>query len=118
MDPKETIKRGKDDLADTLARAHTIYPDAADPFQEIFKELEAEGIYGESELRESEEIGQGRASVYNLLENGKIEPEEANRLSDMLDARQEAFKLRLAERLADKFGGDAKDYPTDADDEK
>jgi hypothetical protein len=118
MNPKERMKRGKDDLADMLARAHTMHPGAADPFQEIFKELEAEGIYGETELRESEEIGQDRASAYDLLKSGKIDPEEANRLSDVIDARQEAFKLRLAERLADKFGGDAKEYLNDADDEK
>ena len=39
-------------------------------------------------------------------------------LSDLLESRQKAFILRLAERMAEKFSGDAEDYLTDGDEEK
>jgi hypothetical protein len=51
--------------------------------------------------------------VYELLENSKIERERADRLIDVLDAQSRALALRLAEMMADKFGGDVTDYLTD-----
>jgi hypothetical protein len=118
MDLREKIKRGQDDLADLLARAHIRHPGAADPVKQCVKELEAEGIYGETERSESEELSQDYASVYELLKNDKIDPEKALELIDVLDARSEALALRLAERMADEFGGDVKDYLIDRGDEK
>jgi len=100
MDVKEKIKRGKDDLADVLARAHQMYPDAGEPFQEVVEELEAEDLYGEAERAEEEAITQDCESAYELLSE-KIDEEEANCLSDALEARQKAFIRRLAERMRD-----------------
>jgi hypothetical protein len=118
MDLKTKIKRGRDEQQDMLARAHTMVPDATDPLEEIKKMLEAEGIYDESDRAESKEIEQDYASVFKLIEDDKIDTDEALHLVDVLDARTKAFKMKMAEKVADRLDVDVKDFLLPDDDDK
>jgi hypothetical protein len=118
VDLKQKIRRGGDEQQDLLAQAHTMFPDAADPIEEIEKGLEVEGIYDDRDHAESEEIEQDYASVNRLIENEKIGADEALRLLDVLDARTKAFKMKMAEKVADRLDVDVKDVFPHEDDER
>jgi chromosome segregation ATPase len=118
MDLKQKIKRERDEYQDRLAWAHTRHPDAADPVEEIFRELEAAGVYGETEREEAADLQWEYASVHERINSDKIDPEEARRMLNALDVRAREIKMRLAERMADILGVDVKELVPDEDDEK
>jgi hypothetical protein len=118
MDMKQKIKRERDEYQDMLAWAHTRYPNAANPVGEIFRELEAAGVYGETEREEASDLQWEYASVHERINNNKIDSEEARRLLSALDIRAREIKKRLAERMADILGVEVTELVPDEDDEK
>jgi uncharacterized membrane protein YcjF (UPF0283 family) len=118
MDLKQKIKRERDECQDMLAWAHTRNPDAANPVEEILRELEAAGVYGEPEREEASDLQWEYASVHERINTNKIDPEEARRLLGALDVRARKIKMRLAKRMADILGVDVKEPIPDEDDEK
>jgi hypothetical protein len=118
MDLREKIKRERDEYQDLLAWAHAQHPAAADPVKELNKWLEAEGFVDETDRAEAEELSQDYASVHELLEGDRIDPGEANRLLDVLDVRSKARTMRIAERMAERWGVDVKNLIPDEDGEK
>ena len=118
LDPKEKIKRGLDEWRDILAAIGAMYPDAADPFEALVKEISANGVYGETEIAELAEIQQEYASAWKLLgENDSLDPEQTERLLTELARIGDRFRA-LAPRLAEWTGRDVTDYVPDEDDEK
>jgi hypothetical protein len=118
MDLKEKIKRERDELQELLAWAHTMFPDAIDPVEEITQILLAEGIYDEIDRVEARDLKQDYGSINALIEAGKIESDQAQQLLDLLDVRSKALMTRIGERMADTFGTDPNVFITSEDDEE
>jgi hypothetical protein len=118
MDLKEKLKRERDELQELLAWAHTMFPDAMDPVEEITKILVAEGIYDETDRVEAGDLKQDYGSINGLIEAGKIESDQAQQLLDLLDIRSKALMARIGERMAETFGTDPNVFITAEDDEE
>jgi hypothetical protein len=118
MDLKEKLKRERDELQELLAWAHTMFPDAIDPVEEITQILVAEGIYDEVDRVAARDLKQDYGSINGLIEAGKIESDQAQQLLDMLDVRSKALMTRIGERMADTFGTDPAVFITAEDDEE
>ena len=118
MDPKEKIKRGLDEWRDILAAIGAMYPDAADPFEALVKEISVNGVYGKTEIAELAEIQQEYVSAWKLLgQNDGLDPEQTERLLTELARIGDRFRAS-APRLAEWTGRDVTDYVPDEDDEK
>jgi hypothetical protein len=117
MDLKEKLKQERDELQELLAWAHTMFPDAIDPVEEITKILVAEGIYDETDRVEVGDLRQDYGSINRLIEAGKIESDQAQQLLNLLDVRSKALLMRIGERMADTFGIDPNAFITVEDDE-
>lgn len=118
MDLKEKLKRERDELQELLAWAHTMFPDAVDPVEEITKILVAEGIYDEVDRVTARDLKQDYGSINELIEAGKIESDQAQQLLYFLDVRSKALITRIGERMADTFGTDPNVFITAEDDEE
>jgi hypothetical protein len=118
MDLKEKLKREQDELQELLAWAHTMFPDAMDPVEEIIQILVAEGIYDEIDRVAARDLKQDYGSINGLIEAGKIESDQAQQLLDLLDVRSKALMTRIGERMADTFGIDPNGLITAEDDEE
>jgi hypothetical protein len=118
MDLKARIKREGDELQDLLAWAHTMFPDAKDPLEEITKMLVTEGIYDETDRIESRELKQDYGSINGLIEAGKIGPDQAQHLLDLLDVRSKALIARIKERMTDTLGSEPNAFISVEDDEE
>jgi hypothetical protein len=118
MDLKEKLKRERDELQELLAWAHTMFPNAIDPVEEITTILVAEGIYDEVDRVTARDLKQDYGSINGLIEAGKIESEQAQQLLYLLDVRSKALMTRIGERMADTFGTDPNVFITAEDDEE
>ena len=78
-----------------------MYPDAADPFEALVKEISANGVYGETEIAELAEIQQEYASAWKLLgENDSLDPEHLLTELARIGDRFSALAARLGNGLS------------------